>query len=114
MYQLKHNGPNKLERDFAAAFPELRFVGDGQLYLNDSVGAICPDFVHPSLNKAVELFGDFWHEGENPNDRISRINSVGWECLVIWESEFRGEYETVKARIAEFLSKGQNVSPSTS
>lgn len=107
MYQLQQKGPNKLERDFADAFPELRFVGDGQLYVNDAIGPLVPDFVHPSRNVAVEVFGDFWHEGEDPLNRIARFRSAGWDCLVIWESEFREQYEAVRRRVRQFLDEGQ-------
>lgn len=108
MYQLEQKEANGLERDFAAAFPELRFVGDGKLWLNDAIGPMCPDFVHPTLNLAIELFGDWWHRDDNPNDPSARFRSIGWKCIVIWESEFREDLEMVKIGVAEFLSKGQD------
>jgi len=47
-----------------------------------------PDFIHASgAKKVIEVFGDYWHRGEDPQDRIDAFAEYGWDCLVIWERE---------------------------
>lgn len=47
-----------------------------------------PDFVNiRGRAKLIELFGDFWHRGEDPNHRISLFKESGYDTLVIWEHE---------------------------
>ncbi len=45
---------------------EWKFVGDGQVFINSK----CPDFIHKEKKLLIELFGDYWHKGQNPEDRI--------------------------------------------
>lgn len=60
------------------------YTGDGQVIIN----GICPDFTkNDGSNKVIELFGDHWHKGEDPQKRISRFAKHGYNCLVIWEHE---------------------------
>lgn len=102
-YQLQRKGINGLEKDFLSEFPDWRYTGDGKLWVNDNLGPMCPDFVHPILNKIIELFGNWWHRDDKAEDKIDRFRSIGWDCIVIWESEFRGDIEAVKLRVADFL-----------
>lgn len=53
----------------------------------------------------TELFGNYFHSGKRlkPNDwrrtelgRIMAFNSVGWQCLVIWESELSDTGKVVR------------------
>ena len=46
---------------------QYKYVGDGKRI----IGGMCPDFIHQDGTfKVIELFGDYWHKGENPQDRI--------------------------------------------
>lgn len=63
---------------------EWKFVGDGQVVINGK----CPDFINVNgQKKIIELFGDYWHQGENPDDRAAVFAPFGYETLVIWERE---------------------------
>ena len=46
-----------------------------------------PDFIMPSMKIAIEVFGDYWHRGEDINELIKKYDEVGWKCLVVWESD---------------------------
>ena len=105
-YQLSNKGMNGLERDFASAFPEWSYVGDGGFWANDELGPMCPDFIHPTKGSVIELWGNYWHAEDNPQGRINRMKNAGYNCLVIWESDFRENIEDVIHRVSEFLLEG--------
>lgn len=79
-------GQNKLEKAFepVAQTYGFKFVGDGSLI----VGGKYPDFWDGG-NKLIELYGDFFHEGQDPSDRVRHFASHGYETLVLWESEVK-------------------------
>lgn len=63
---------------------EYKFVGDGEFVISGK----CPDFVNINgKKKIIELYGDYWHKGENPQDRIDLFKQYGYDTLVIWEKE---------------------------
>lgn len=95
--------PNGLEMDFLAEFPQLHYTGDGKLWVQDDQGWMCPDFRFPQTNKVIELWGDYWHQGEDPTGRIQRLANAGYEAIVIWESEFYNHPDTVRQRVTDFL-----------
>ena len=88
--------PNQLELAVAAQLKPLgfRFVGDGQLIITGK----CPDFWDGGT-RLIELYGDYWHRNDNPQDRIDLFKAVGYDCLVIWESEWNNNPEEVMARV---------------
>ncbi len=69
-------------------FPnEWKFVGDGQVI----IAGKNPDFININgQKKIIELFGDYWHQGEDPKDRIAIFTPYGYKTLVIWEHELSG------------------------
>jgi hypothetical protein len=88
--------PNKCEKFLETLlnklFPEeYEWSGDGRIV----VGGKNPDFTCVTgKNKFIELYGDRWHKGEDPQDRINIFNSYGYACLVIWEHELK-EFNTI-------------------
>ena len=48
-----------------------------------------------------EVFGDYWHRGQNPQDRIDTFKPFGFETLVIWERELN-DIDAVAEKIREF------------
>ena len=75
-----------------------KYTGNGVVVIS----GLCPDFTNCNgQKKVIEMFGDYWHKGQNPQDRIDKFESFGFGCLVIWESEIKDE-ELVKIRIREF------------
>ncbi len=99
-----HIHPNKAEtallKLLETEYPgEWKFVGDGSMV----IGGKNPDFANINGRKElIELFGDYWHKGEDPQNRIDLFKSYGFKTLVIWESELEN-LDEVLGRIAEFI-----------
>lgn len=102
--QAVNQRPNKLEQAFGELlddlFPgEYQYVGGGQLVLCGK----CPDFANVNgQKKLIEVFGDYWHRGQDPAWRIALFARLGFQTLVVWESEFANELEAVVERLREF------------
>lgn len=77
----------KLLRFLDNRFPgEWKFVGDGSFILN----GYNPDFINVNGKKQIiELFGTYWHRGEDPADRAKLFEPYGFKTLVIWEHELK-------------------------
>jgi hypothetical protein len=99
--------PNKVENKILDLlnkyFPnEWEYVGNGKLVIDRK----CPDFVrNHGNNQLIELFGDYWHRGENPQDRIDLFKKNGYDTLVIWQSDIKKLHEDgIVCRIQEFMN----------
>lgn len=78
---------------------EWKYTGDFSFTINGK----CPDFVNCNgQKKIIELFGDYWHRGDNPQDRIDVFSPFGYQTLVIWESELKHINSVIK-RIQKFM-----------
>jgi len=76
----------KLKELLDKHFPgRYNYTGDGARI----VAGLCPDFTDMQNKRVVEMFGDYWHQGENPQDKIDRYAKSGFKCLVIWQSELK-------------------------
>ena len=77
---------------------DWKYVGDGSFI----IAGKNPDFVNVNGKKLIiELFGNYWHRGQNPQDRINIFKPFGFRTLVVWEHELKSEPELVE-RICEF------------
>ena len=77
----------------------FKYVGDGTCL----IGRKSPDFINTNGKKQViELFGNYWHKGENPNKRIQTFAEYGFQTIIIWEDELR-EPNKVLDKIREFI-----------
>lgn len=77
---------------------EWRYVGDGKVVINGKN----PDFINVNGKKQIiELFGNYWHKGENPQNRINLFKEYGFDTLVIWENELANE-KAIAKRVASF------------
>jgi len=97
-----HIRPNKLETSFKELldtfFPnQWEYVGNGDLIIANK----CPDFRHKKKSMLIEVFGDYWHEGEEPQSRINIFRKCGYPTLVIWEHELK-DVERVVTKIRAF------------
>ena len=106
--QMKARGvsPNKLEVEAGVLLKRFGFdyVGSG----DKIIAGKCPDFWNGD-NKVIEMYGDYWHKGQNPQDRIDIFKAEGYDCLVIWESEWKNSPTEVAERVAEFSWKESEV-----
>jgi hypothetical protein len=100
--------PNKLETSVMEMlnkhFPdEWQYSGNGGLVL----GRCCPDFVrNHGHNQVIEIYGDYWHRGENPQDRVDLFDTYGYKTLVIWENEVHSMSEDEFAKLVfKFMQK---------
>lgn len=44
-----------------------------------------------ALAMVVEVFGDYWHQGEDPSVCIDAFAAAGYKCAVIWEHEMKSK-----------------------
>lgn len=102
--KVKHSiSPNKDEIFLLSLleklFPQLyKFVGNHKF----RIGRKFPDFVNQSENKVIELYGDYYHKNQNPQDRIEYFKPFGYDTLVIWSSELYDNIENTINRLYEF------------
>ncbi len=100
--------PNKPETIVLGSYPGLVFTGNGTLWLKFQDGRRKnPDFiwVNESFRIAIEVFGDYWHKGEDTNELVGKYEAIGWRCLVLWEREINGaEPFDLCNRINEFVN----------
>jgi hypothetical protein len=65
---------------------QWKYTGDFSLIIDGKN----PDFANCNgQKKIIELFGDYWHRGENPQDRMDIFSPFGYQTLVIWERELK-------------------------
>jgi len=95
----RHVKPNKTELKLEKIIGSYGFwfVGDGKLIISGK----CPDYWNGNY-KLIELYGNYWHKEDNPQDRIDYFAKFGYETLVIWGNELKDE-QGVRNRINNFL-----------
>lgn len=72
-----------------------KYTGDGSFI----VGGKNPDFVNTNSAKvAVDIFGDYWHEPNEVEERQAIFASYGWSLFIMWESDLKtlGENDIVQ------------------
>ncbi len=80
---------------------EWAYVGDGQLI----IAGKNPDFANVNGKKQlIEMYGDYFHKGEDPQKRIDIFSQYGYKCLVIWENELAKPKEVLH-KIASFTKE---------
>jgi len=97
--------PNKLEKSFLKFLNtiqpgEWKYTGNGGIVINRKI----PDFINVNgQKKIIEVFGNYWHKGQDPKDRIKVFKPFGYQTLVIWEKEFKGNLKMVAKKVQRFL-----------
>ena len=80
---------------------EWKYTGDFSFWINGKN----PDFVNCNgQKKCIEVFGDYWHRNDNPQDRKDIFKEFGYDTLVIWERELKN-YSELKFKIHRFMRK---------
>jgi G:T-mismatch repair DNA endonuclease (very short patch repair protein) len=96
--------PNKIEVRMTIIldnlFPgEWRFTGDGSLVINHGN----PDFANVNgQKKLIEVYGDYWHRNDDPEKRIAQFREFGWETLVVWEHDVKGDQQVLEQPLKAF------------
>lgn len=89
---LVFNSPNKSEQKLMGILDSLypgewKFVGDGQVIIDRK----CPDFINVNgQKKIIELYGERWHQNDDPRDREVAFAPFGYRTLVVWTRELCG------------------------
>lgn len=87
----------KICKDFQLPFD---YVGDSAFW----IGRMNPDFKHNNgKKKVIEVYGDYWHKGEDPQVRIDAFKKHGWDCMVVWEHELKEKPENIVEKVKMFL-----------
>jgi hypothetical protein len=99
--------PNKFEQYFDyLTTDDIYYVGNGKLWVTFSDGTHKnPDFKIKKQRKVIELFGDYWHDGDNPQELIDKYKDINFDCLVIWETELYDRKEEVLRKVEIFLQE---------
>lgn len=81
--------PTRLEKEMMKIITDnllpYTYVGDGSLW----IGRMNPDFIHNGVKKVIEVYGDYPHRNDDPEDRINAFKKHGYDCLVIWGHELK-------------------------
>jgi len=106
MVRAAHIMPNRAEMKLSYILRHTvpkTFYYNGDFRLGISVGGKIPDFVNMNSRKQViELFGDYWHRGQNPENLIKYYAQYHYDCLVIWEHEL-ADKKSVVGNILAFV-----------
>jgi len=103
MHKSLHLKPNKPEIQLNGIlqklFPnEYKYVGD----LSFILGGKNPDFMNVNgQKKLIELYGDYWHKDDNPQDRKDLFKQFGFDTLVVWEKELKDK-ENLNVKLETF------------
>lgn len=95
--------PNKGEIKFLAFIqdnfgPRWRYTGNGQLMVKGK----SPDFWN-GRKKVIEFYGKYWHQNDDPKDRIDFMEENGLKCEVIWDYEFKNNKMFVIEKLSNFI-----------
>jgi len=102
--------PNNLEQFFDEITPDsIRYTGGGGFFIRCKNRVYLPDFKIKGQRKIIELFGDYWHKGEDPNNMIKEYAEAGWKCKVFWEHEVYNKTERVLDETMGFIKKEKSV-----
>jgi len=80
------------------------YVGDGSLLIDRKN----PDFIDSTGTKLIEIWGEYWHKGQNPQDRIDFFRTKGYDCLVIMAKELNDEIGLL-AKVMQFHRSSSEV-----
>ncbi len=105
MMKAQHRKPSKLEIKFNSITSDIvRYTGNRAWWRKLSDGRCHnPDFKITGQNKVIEIYGDYWHKNDNPQDLIDLYKQVGIDCLIFWENEIYNCPEIVKVKVNNFI-----------
>ena len=108
-----HIHPNKSEMAILAMLDmiapnEWEFVGNGNKLIIEGKN---PDFTNINgQKKLIEMWGTYWHKGQDPQDRLDIFKKYGYDTLIVWESELKNP-EEVLSRLMDFTQKYHSSKP---
>ena len=103
-----NKNPNKKEKQLQEILNQIfpnEYAYNGNFECGFTLMGKIPDFVNVNgQKKVIELYGDYWHRNDNPQDRIDLFEELGYECIVIWEAELEDK-EKLITKLLEFQIK---------
>lgn len=89
MQKAQSRKPNGLEKEVMEFCKiegvEWEYTGDFSFW----IGGKNPDFIDRENKVALEIYGKYWHRKEDEPVRVAHFKSYGWDCIVVWDYEFR-------------------------
>jgi hypothetical protein len=85
---------------------KVRYVGDGAWWRRLPNGiAKNPDFKVTGQKKVIEVFGEYWHDAAEAEMIIEMFHRIGYECLVLWESNIKLAPDIIDELIGKFIGE---------
>lgn len=102
--------------------------GENEYGITSNKKRIFPDFLVPSTNKIIEFYGNYWHANpekyakdyevvfpynkrmtaeqvwNKDTNRINGLLELGYEVLIIWESDYKKDKQGTIQKCLEFLN----------
>lgn len=104
-----NRNPNKPELELQYILNNLfpnEYAYNGNFECGFTLMGKIPDFVNVNgKKKVIELYGDYWHRNDDPQDRIELFKKLGYECIVVWEAELKDK-EKLIMKLLEFHKIG--------
>mgnify|MGYP000654044634 CR=1 FL=1 len=73
-------------------------------YVRKMVDGLIPDFISETKKKIIEVYGNYWHRGEDTSIRINRYRRFGYQTLIVWEEDLK-DIEKVIQEVKAFTSQ---------
>ena len=102
--------PSSIEQLFENLMPNgIRYVGNRTWWRRLPNGKYKnPDFKVTGQDKVIEIFGDYWHRNDNPDELIKLYKKANLDCLIFWEKEIRENPILVFNKVNNFLKGGND------
>lgn len=102
-----HQRPTTLEMDMMEIldkhFPnEWRYTGGNDKGKQFPAAGKLPDFVNSNDTVFIETYGGYYHDADNPQDKIDLYKRFGYKCLVFRTLELKNE-QVIVDKIKEVL-----------
>lgn len=96
-----NRSPNKMEQQLDCLLKKYfgdryRYVGDGSLF----IAGKNPDFIGHG-KRIIELFGRYWHQSKDEEERHNHFAKYGYRTLIIWDNEMK-DLSSVLKRLESF------------
>lgn len=86
---------SQLELNCIPIFAEQGYehTGDGSFWVKGKDGkSKNPDFKHKKKKAVIEVWGDYWHRDQSPEELVAWYRENGFDCVVYWESHLIKTY----------------------
>lgn len=101
---IKPTKPEKILNDNTPN--SIKYIGDAKKWITLNNGnRKNPDFIIKGQKKIIEVFGNYWHKNDNPQELINLYKQVGYDCIIFWEHEIYKDINLVKEKIEIFINQ---------